>query len=108
MHRTIEAESRRLDSNHPHGTIFYERVEKPDCIGPAIYARNQNVRQAPLLFQYLSPRFASDHRLEVAHDHWIGVRTSGSADQIVSVAHRRDPIAKCFIQCVLEAFAAGI
>src|SRR5262245_64329161 len=60
--------------------ILDEREEDSRSVRSPAHAGHNRVGQAVELLETLLPGFASDHRLEVAHDHGKGMRADHAAN----------------------------
>ena len=63
-------------------SVADERVEDADRVRAAADAGDDGVREAADLLEHLRARFAADHRLQIAHDHRIGVHAGGRAEDV--------------------------
>ena len=92
----------RLDADHVHFVVVHEREEEAHGVGAAADARDQQIRQTPFRLSALLLGLFADHRLEVAHQHRIGMRPGDAADDVVRIVHPRHPVAHGLVHGVLE------
>src|SRR5207237_542342 len=97
-----------FDADHLDRSVVEKRMKQSDRIRSATNTRDQNIRQATFLYQDLSACFAPDHALKVAHHQRIRMWTKRTAEQVISVAHIRDPITQRFVDCIFERARAGV
>ncbi len=108
VHRTVETQARRLDSDHAHVGILDEGIEEPDRVGAAVDAGDHDIGQAPSCSSIWRRASLPITDLKIAHDHRIRMRPGGGADQIVGISYSCDPVAQGLVERVLEALAAAI
>src|SRR5207248_1478138 len=94
-----------LDADDADPAVGDERVEQPDGVAAAAHAGDDDVRQPAEYAPGLSPRLFSDHGVEVAHHHGIGMRAERRAEQIVRGADVGDPVAQRLVHRVLQRLA---
>src|SRR3954447_20337952 len=70
-----DPEATGLDATKTHARIVEESGEHADRVRPAADARDDHVRKTPRAFEVLCARLAADHRLQLADDGGIGMRT---------------------------------
>ena len=97
----LAAVSARLDADQPHGVVA-EGMEGADRVRPAAHAGDDRVGQPVLALEQLGARLTGDHRLQLAHEQRVGMRSGGRSDQVVRVLDVRDPVADRLVHGVLE------
>ncbi len=102
-----DPQARRLDPHHAHPGILEKRMEQPHGIGAAADTGQQQVGEPPFGFEELGARLAADHRLEIAHQHRVGVRAGHRADDVEGVAHVGHPVAQGLVHGILEGGGAA-
>lgn len=103
----IDAMAARFDADHFHGRIVKKRVKQADRVRSAADRGHQHIGQAAFGGENLFAGFLADHRLEIAHQFRIGVRTGGGADDVERVVHVGDPVAQRFVHRVLQRLRAA-
>src|SRR5260221_225628 len=78
----FDAFATRFDADHLHRLVFKERIEESDRIGPSADTGDQQIRQASLLLQNLSPRLVTDDSLKIAHHDRVRMRAVSGAENI--------------------------
>ena len=97
-----------LDSQHSHGGVIQERVEQSDGVGSAADAGDEQVWQTLLAFEDLGPGLVSHDPVEIADHDRVGVRSVGSAQDVMGRTDVRDPIAHGFVDRFLERLLASL
>src|SRR5881396_1702447 len=92
----------RFDTYQANGLVGIERMEQPHCVRPATNASDGEVRQPTFLPEHLISSLVADHRLEIAHHHWIRMWTDDRAQQIVRRLDVGHPVADGFVDGVLK------
>ncbi len=77
-------------------------MEHADRVRAAADAGHEDVGEFLFARAKLPARFFAEHFLEFAHHQRIGMRPERAAEQVISVARVRDPIAQGFVDRVLE------
>ena len=89
-------------------SIRDEGVEDAHRVAAAADAGDDRVRQPAELLEALRPRFAADHRLELAHHQRIRMRAEHRAEQVVGVGDVGHPVAHRLVDRVLQRLRAGV
>jgi hypothetical protein len=103
-----DAMSTRFDPNQPDGRIVDERIEHAHGVTAAADAGDDRVREPSDCFETLGARLAPDDRLELANHERVWMRPEYRSQQVVTVAHGRDPVTHRFVDGVLERSGAGV
>ena len=87
--------------------VLDERIKHARRVRAAAHAGDHGVGQAVQPLQALLPRFAADHRLEVADDHGKRVRTDHAADRVMRFLRRSHPVAHRLVGRVAQGLRSG-
>src|SRR5215831_3100532 len=90
-----------FDADHSH-LVTEEFIKKADRVAAPADARHKAVSQAPFALENLKFCLPAYHRLEVAHNHRIGMRAYDRADDIKRVVDICDPVTERLIRCILQ------
>ncbi len=90
------------------GGVFDEGVEDARGVGAAADAGDDGIGETVEGVEALLAGFDADDGLEVADDHGEGVRAGDRADDVVGGFDGAHPVAKGFIEGILEGLAAGL
>ena len=86
-----------LDSNDLHARVGHERMEGADGVRSAADARDDRIRKSPGFFEHLRTGLTADHRLQLAYEIGIRMRTDRGADQIVRIQRIGHPGAQSLV-----------
>mmetsp|Transcript_23587 Transcript_23587/g.35848 ORF Transcript_23587/g.35848 Transcript_23587/m.35848 type:complete len:754 (+) Transcript_23587:16-2277(+) len=98
----VNAVASRLHPVKFHCLILHERVERPNGIGPASYAGNDNIREFPSLLLHLPLHLVPHNALKVPNDRRERMRPHGASNEVVRVPHVRHPIPHGLVDSVLQ------
>ena len=96
-----------FDADQFHLVICDKPAEDTNRIRPAAHTGDDHIWQPPHIHHHLFARLPSDHGLELAHDRWIRMRTQCRTEQIMRIAHIRNPIADRFVDGILQGLRPG-
>src|SRR6266542_5337495 len=99
------AKTRRTSRLHPDkrdAVVVEEAVEDADRVGAAADTGDDGVWQPSLARQHLLASFASDDRLQFAHDLRVPRGADARANEVVRRLDIRDPVAYCFARRLLQ------
>src|SRR5437868_6405142 len=96
----LVAAATSFDADHLDRRVVETRMKQSNRIRATSNTRNQDIGKAIFLFDDLSTCFAPDHALKITHHQRIWMWTKRTAEQVVSVAHIRDPVAQGFVDCI--------
>ena len=82
-------------------------MEQPDRVGSAAHAGNRHIRQAAGKLQHLRPGLAADHRLQLAHQIRIGMRSHGRAQNIIGAVGVGNPVAQRLVDGGAQGLIPG-
>src|SRR3972149_3854910 len=91
-----------LHAGHPDLLVIEKGMEEAHSVRPAADARHKEVREPSGKALYLLTRFNPDDRLEVPHEHRIGVRACNSADYVKCVIDVCDTCPERLVHGVLQ------
>ena len=91
-----------LDPDHGHASLVQKRVEQTHRVRAPADTRDESIREPALGPFELRSHFVTDHRLEIAHHHRIGMRAGDRADHVERLLDMRDPVAQRLVHCVLQ------
>ena len=89
-------------TNKTNGGVLHKGMEQPHGIRSPAHTGHQHIWQAAKGFLTLLFRFLPDDRVKIAHQHWIGVRTSHRTQDVVGGFHVRHPVANRFTGGVFQ------
>ena len=104
----VQALAPSLHADKLDGLIGDEGVEGSDGVAAAADAGHDVVGQLALGIDELGPGLLADDGLEVPHQHGVGVRADGAADEVVGGLHVGDPIADGLVDGVLQGTGARL
>ena len=102
----FDAITRRFETHQANAGIIDEGVEDPDRIRPSAHAGGHGVRQSTCLGHDLRARLQTYHTLKVADHHREWMRTRRRAEAVVRALGVGDPVAKRFVDRVLQRLRA--
>ena len=102
MARGIHTVTSGLYTNQTNRSVLHKGMEQPHSVRAPSHTGHQHIWQAAKGFLTLLFRFLTDHRVKVAHQHRVGVRTSNRTEDVVGGFHIRHPVANRLAGGVLQ------
>ena len=102
----VDASARGLTADELHLRVVDEVVEGADGVRSAADARDDGIREVPLLLEHLLLDLLRDHRLEVTHDRRERVRPHDGAEAVVGVLDTARPLTHRLGNRVLQGAGA--
>src|SRR5207248_8138774 len=81
------AATARFHAEHFHARILEKCVKKPDRIGTAADARNEQIGEPALGFKNLAARLFANDFMEIAHHLRIGMSAENRSEEVMCGTH---------------------
>ena len=107
MAAAVQSIAAGLDAQQPYRCIADKVVKSADSVAAAAHASHHIIGQAALGGQDLRPGFPADDRLKVPHQHRVGMRPHGAANQVMGSFDISNPIPDGFVDGVFQGAGAG-
>src|SRR5579862_6369018 len=95
-----------FDTDQSYVGCVCEGIKYTDGIASTADTGDDHIGQPTLLRKYLLACFIANHRLKVAHDARIGMRSDCGTDQVESCLHIRYPVPNSLIDSIFQGTAA--